>query len=378
VSVVDRPLDDQHHELEVTVRDTGIGIAPAQLQRLFQPFSQGDASVTRKYGGTGLGLTISQRLVGLMGGRLWIDSEPGRGTSVHFTFVAEAAPDDTPHAELRTEQPVLRGRRLLVVDDNATNRRLIERQVEAWGMKARGTGSPIEALEWLRQGEPFDVAIVDMRMPEMDGLALGTEMRKLRGAALPLVLFSSIGRREGGTESIAPDAYLSKPLKPVNLLDALIRVSADYPLRAPAAAPASRSANGATPLGERYPLHLLVVEDNPVNQKLAVRMLEQLGYRADLAGNGNEAIEAIDRQHYDVVLMDVHMPELDGLAATRLIRARGPTADQPYIVAMTADAMEGDREVCLAAGMNDYLAKPIRADALARALETSALARSPG
>ncbi len=236
VSVVDHPLDGPHHELEVTVKDTGIGIAPEQLQRLFQPFSQGDASVTRKYGGTGLGLAISQRLVGLMGGRLWIDSEVGRGTSLHFTVVTEAAPDDTPHTELRTEQPVLRGRRLLVVDDNATNRRLIERQVEAWGMKARGTGSPVEALDWLRQGEPFDVAIVDMRMPEMDGLALGTEIRKLRGAALPLVLFSSIGRRESGTGNIAPDAYLSKPLKPVNLLDALIRVSADHPAHAPAGA----------------------------------------------------------------------------------------------------------------------------------------------
>ncbi|MBV9356791.1 MAG: GAF domain-containing protein, partial [Chloroflexi bacterium] len=217
VSVADRPLDGQRHELRVAVTDTGIGIPPEQLQRLFQPFSQGDASVTRKYGGTGLGLTISQRLVELMGGRMWIDSEVGRGTSVHFTFVTEAASGATPRAELRAEQPALRGRRLLIVDDNATNRRLIERQVEAWGMTARGTGSPREALDWLHQGEPFDAAIVDMHMPEMDGLALGAEIRKLRGAALPLVLFSSLGRREAATDAVTPDAYVSKPLKPANL-----------------------------------------------------------------------------------------------------------------------------------------------------------------
>jgi CheY-like chemotaxis protein len=367
VSVADRLLDGQRHELQVTVKDTGIGVPPEQLQRLFQPFSQGDASVTRKYGGTGLGLTISQRLVELMGGRMWIDSEVGRGTSVHFTFVTEAASGATPCAELRAEQPALRGRRLLIVDDNATNRRLVERQVEAWGMSARGTGSPLEALEWIRQREPFDLAIVDMHMPELDGLELCAEIRKLRGAALPLVLFSSLGRRESHTETVAPDAYVSKPLKPAHLLDALLRVSAGQPAHAPAA-PAARLPNGTAPLGTRHPMRLLVVEDNPVNQKLAVRMLQRLGYRADLAGNGREALEALDRQHYDVVLMDVHMPELDGLAATRQIRARGATADQPYIIAMTADAMEGDREVCLAAGMNDYLSKPIRADDLAAAL----------
>ncbi len=358
--------------LSFAVRDTGIGIAPDQMQRVFQPFSQVDVSTTRKYGGTGLGLAISRRLAELMGGSMWVDSEPGAGSTFHFSVEVDANPADGRNAELISDQPDLSGRRLLVVDPNATNRHIVELQTITWGMATRGTASATEAMEWIRHGDPFDVAILDMHSPEMDGLALASEIRELRDAReLPVVLLSSIGRRDAAAEKITPAAYLSKPIKPSHLLDALLEVCAhQQPVHA--ASPAQRiSGPTSAELAERSPLRILLAEDNAVNQKLALRLLAQLGYRADVAGNGLEVIAALERQPYDVVLMDVQMPELDGLEATRRIRTQWVPPASPRIIAMTANAMHGDREACLAAGMDDYVSKPIRMHDLLAALQRS-------
>ena len=356
------------HELTFAVRDTGIGIPADRLDRVFQSFSQVDASTTRRYGGTGLGLAISQRLTELMGGRIDVTSELGVGSEFRFTIRAHPAEVPVPvHRDLSGVQPTLRGKRVLVVDDNATNRRIVTVHLDTWGMPSRATESPLEALEWLRAGERFEVAILDMHMPEMDGVALARALRPLpAGASLPLILFTSLGRREARAEDEGFAAYLHKPIKPSQLFDALVSVLADQPIHV-----AARGATGREldpDLAERHPLRILLAEDNVVNQKVALRLLAQMGYRADVAANGLEAIEAVARQTYDVVLMDVQMPELDGFEASREINRRWPGGQRPRIVAMTANAMQGDRELCVAAGMDDYVAKPIRVEELVGAL----------
>jgi GAF domain-containing protein/CheY-like chemotaxis protein len=368
LSVTAKPLAAARVELEFAVRDTGIGLTPESLGRLFRSFSQADSSTTRKYGGTGLGLAISKRLAELMGGKMWVESAgPGKGSTFLFTITVETAQLPTQRArDLIGPQSELQGRRLLVVDDNATNRRILALQAYKWGLTARATESGKEALRWLGDSEQFDLAILDMHMPEMDGLELAREIRK-RNAALPLVLFSSLGRREVDGHGELFAAYLAKPLHQSHLFDTLVNLLAGKE----AAKPEKRAQ--AKPqvdpgLAGRHPLRILLAEDNAVNQKLAVRQLQQMGYRADLAANGIEAIESVERQIYDVVLMDVQMPEMDGLEATRRIIRKLPVANRPRIVAMTANAMQGDREMCLAAGMDDYLTKPIKLDQLAEAL----------
>jgi CheY-like chemotaxis protein len=304
-----------------------------------------------------------------MGGSMWAESEGlGRGSIFRFSIrvpIAEAAPTTRRH--ISGPQPALAGKRLLVVDDNATNRRILALQAAKWGMAARDTETPAEALQMLSAGERFDVAILDMHMPDMDGNTLAARIRKA-GHALPLVLFSSLGRREAGDEPSAGlfAATLAKPLHQSQLFDTLVTLlAADT---APRALPKAAAPKIDVTLAQRHPLRILLAEDNVVNQKLALRLLQQMGYRADLASNGIEAIESVERQAYDVVLMDVQMPEMDGLEASRQIVAKWPPADRPRIIAMTANAMQGDREECLAAGMDDYVTKPIRVDALVEAL----------
>jgi CheY-like chemotaxis protein len=337
------------------------------MGRLFQSFSQADSSTTRKYGGTGLGLAISRRLAELMGGRMWAESAgPGHGSTFSFTIVAPVA-ELPPQArrDFTGAQPGLQGRRLLIVDDNATNRRVLVLQTGKWGMQSRDTESPAEALRWLEAGERFDLAIVDMHMPEMDGLELARRIRAAH-SGLPLVLFSSLGRREAGDGEGLFNAYLAKPVRQSQLFDTLVSLLPDdTPRPARVAAPAPKI---DADLASRHPLRILLAEDNVVNQKLALRILQQMGYRADLASNGLEAVESVERQVYDVVLMDVQMPEMDGLEASRRITAAQAAGARPRIVAMTANAMAGDREMCLAAGMDDYITKPIRVDQLVEAL----------
>jgi len=344
------------------VRDTGIGIPAERMHRLFESFSQVDASTTRRYGGTGLGLAISQRLAELMGGTLWVESEEGRGSTFHFDVVApEAAPPARP-AGPRGEL-VIAGKRLLVVDDNATNREIVRRLAESWGMVVEAVEHPADALELVRRDETFDVAVLDMQMPEMDGLQLAREIRRHRDErALPLLLLTSIGHFADARGAGEFAAQLTKPVKSSQLHDALVRV-----LAAGADAGSAAERDDERPGLPADRLRLLVAEDNAVNRQLALALLRKLGYEADVAEDGHEVLEALERERYDVVLMDVQMPELDGLEATREIRARYPGGG-PTIIAMTANAMEGDREECLAAGMDDYLSKPIRPAALAGAL----------
>jgi GAF domain-containing protein/CheY-like chemotaxis protein len=357
-------------EIRIDVRDTGIGIPPKAMGKLFQSFSQVDASIARRYGGTGLGLAISRRLAGLMGGSLEATSAgvAGEGSTFHLIVRLPMAPLDavSPSRPARLDAD-LSGHSVLVVDDNATNRRILVAQTARWGMVPRETGSAIEALGWLRSGEQFDVALVDLLMPDLDGLELAAEVAAIPANGdsrpMPIVILSSIGVRDREGAPIA--AWLAKPVKPSALHDVIATVvlgaSAEHPIR-PIHAPGD-----GVPLGRRHPLRILLAEDNPVNQKLALRLLAQMSYEADVAQDGAEAVRAVQDGDYDVVLMDVQMPELDGLEATRRIRGSPPDRSV-WIVAMTANAMAGDREACLAAGMNDYISKPIRPAELANAL----------
>ena len=359
--------------LHISVRDTGIGLSEAGLAKLFQSFSQADASTTRKYGGTGLGLAISKKLAELMGGIMRAESPGlGQGATFHVTvrLPAAALPQGLKR-EFIGAQPALKGLRLLVVDDNATNRRVLALQTAKWGMVPQDSAHPEDALRWVEQGQSFDLAIIDMHMPGMDGMELARAMHQL-APKLPLVLFSSLGRKEAGDTEGHFSAYLAKPLRQSQLFDTLVGLLSR--------GTAPKKAEGPKPrldasMAQRHPLRILLAEDNVVNQKLALRLLAQMGYRADLASNGIEAIECVERQTYDVVLMDVQMPEMDGLEASRRITAKWQPNERPRIVAMTANAMQGDREACLAAGMDDYVTKPIRVDALIAALQAASARR---
>jgi PAS domain S-box-containing protein len=360
VHVDAEPAGDGSHRVHLGVRDTGIGIPQDRMDRLFASFSQVDASTTRRYGGTGLGLAISRRLVELMGGTMWVESEPGKGSTFHIALTAEQA--DVP-ARIPADEglPKLSGKRILIVDDNATNREIVSRQTRSWGMEPVAVELPSEALALIEAGERFDVAVLDMLMPELDGIALAREIRQ-RLEDLPLLLLTSLGRLPSARSATEFAAQLAKPLKASQLYDALMRVLGEE-VTAPEPVAAGSDGKAVT-----SPLRILLAEDNAVNQKVALLLLERLGYRADVAWNGLEVLEALEREPYDVVLMDVQMPELDGLDASRRIRERWAAEVRPRIIAMTANAMLEDREACLAAGMDDYVAKPIQPDVLAEAL----------
>ena len=354
---------DVPRRLRFSVRDTGIGIPAERMPRLFESFSQMDASTTRRYGGTGLGLAISKRLAELMGGTLWAHSEEGKGSVFHFEIPAREVAPPARHDRGEAE-PRIAGKRLLVVEDSSTNREILTRQAESWGMLVEAVERPADALDRIRRGDRFDAAVLDMRMPEMDGLALAREIRRYRGErALPLFLLTSIGRLAVGRGAPEFSAQLTKPVKASQLYEALVRVLAAE--AAPASMPGGEDHDS---IPAAMALRLLVAEDNAVNRQLALALLATLGYQADVVENGREALDAVEREAYDVVLMDVQMPELDGLEATRRIRDRFGSSGGPTIIATTANAMEGDREECLEAGVDDYLSKPIRLDDLSRAL----------
>jgi PAS domain S-box-containing protein len=355
VHVEAEPTGASSYRLEFAIRDTGVGIARDRIDRLFASFTQADASTTRRYGGTGLGLAITKRLVELMGGEMWVESEEGEGSTFHVGLPVEAAVVPAREAVPSTA-PQLAGKRLLVVDDNATNLEIVARHARSWGMDAVAIASPTEALARIEGGESFDVAILDLVMPEMDGLALAREIRRHRDEhELPLVLLTSLGRLPQAQTSGEFAVQLGKPVKASQLYNGLVKALAEHLLQQEADGPEPEAAKPTA-----SSLRILLAEDNAVNQKVALRLLAQLGYRADVAANGVEALETLERQTYDVVLMDVQMPEMDGLEASRRICGRWPAESRPRIVAMTANAMREDREACFAAGMDDYLAKPIR------------------
>jgi PAS domain S-box-containing protein len=363
-------LDSAPYQIIFTVKDTGIGIPENRMHRLFKPFSQVDASTTRQYGGTGLGLVISQRLVEMMGGKISVESKIGEGSSFSFNIF-------TPYvskSELiynKNQQQLLANKRLLIVDDNVTNCQSLILQIQSFGIIPTVASSGKEALAYL-QHQKFDLAILDMEMPEMDGLTLAQEIRKLPNyLLLPLIMLTSIGMAQiddyakNGNINFA--AYLNKPLKKSYLANIFIKIfSNDVIPKENTLSLTSSQFNSH--LAEQLPLKILLAEDNVVNQKVAVNILQRLGYRPDVAANGLEVLIALRRQHYDVVLMDIQMPEMDGLIATQKICEEWPLSSRPWIIAMTANAMQGDREKCLEIGMNDYTTKPIQLEDLTRAL----------
>ncbi len=362
------PADGERQMVELlfSITDTGIGIPPAALDRLFHSFTQVDTSTTRRFGGTGLGLAISRRLVELMGGTMWVQSEVGSGSTFSFTIRTEFVPAGR-RPYLAGPKLHLGDRRMLVVDDNATNRRILAAIVTGWGMFPRAARSAAEALEWLRAGEEYDVAVLDMHMPEKDGLMLAREIRQLPGGTgLPLVLLSSLGMRDVTAEKELFAAALTKPVKPSQLFDVLAGI---FKETEPPAAP-NKVRPPPVVAKTQSSVRVLLAEDNLVNQKVALHMLAVLGYRADIAANGIEVLQALERQPYDIILMDVQMPEMDGLEATRRIVAlQSDRAKRPWIIALTANAVQGDREICLEAGMDDYISKPIKKQELADALK---------
>jgi PAS domain S-box-containing protein len=374
---VSHPFSDQpvpaiadslpHYAIRFAVRDTGIGIPSDRLDCLFHPFTQVDSSINRQYGGTGLGLVICQRLSEMMGGRTWVESEVGQGSTFYFSIVAKSDPASQQNGT-GSSRSHLWGKRLLVVDDNATNRRILSLQGQSWGMMVREAKSGVEALNWVESGEQFDIAILDLQMPHMDGLTLATRLKNNPSTkALPLIVLTSMGKLEleNQIKQIDCNAFLNKPIKQSQLHETLLQILGEQPVkvRQPAPVPLIDTSPAV-----HHPLRILLAEDNVVNQKVALQLLQRIGYRADIAGNGLEVLEALHRQSYDVVLMDVQMPQMDGLAATQAICQKWAKSQRPHIVAMTANAMQGDRQLCLDAGMDDYVSKPIRIDELKQAL----------
>ena len=359
---------DNHHELHFSVRDTGIGIPPEKMNRLFKAFSQVDSSVTRQYGGTGLGLVICKQLTEQMGGRMWVESEVGVGTTFHFTIVVPVAEADN---DLDLDHSELAGKRLLIVDDNLTNCKVLNIQTRTWGMVTTTVHSGQEALNLLKQeSHRFDLAVLDMQMPKMDGFSLAQAIHHLPNyRTLPLVLLTSVGRGELSQLSIDKEfkAFLNKPIKHIQLFNSLNTVLGGQRVTVGRVSPKNTELDAQQ--GAKHPLRILLAEDNAINQKLAVQQLKRIGYRADIVGNGAEAIEALERQAYDVVLMDMQMPEMDGITACQKIRQIFPPNEQPRIIAMTANAMQGDRERCIKAGMDNYISKPVDLESLSVALK---------
>ncbi|NUM79319.1 response regulator [bacterium] len=354
-------------ELQFSLKDTGIGIPENKMDRLFKSFSQVDSSTTRQYGGTGLGLAICKRLSELMGGRMWAESIEGKGSVFSFTLKTAVAqkPVDDRKAGRVTE---LDGKSVLIVDDNETNRRILSTQCQHWGLTAKATASGQEAVGWLKNRESFDLAIIDMQMPEMDGLMLGKAIRELRTEEqMPMILLTSLGKNERSVKEAKEifQAYVSKPIRQSQFFDMLMNT-----LAGAKAIPEilEQPIHDDDKTIELRPLRILVAEDNVVNQKVALRILKQIGYLADVVGNGIEAVDALKRQHYDLVFMDMQMPEMDGLEATRHIVENWPNDMRPKIIAMTANAMQGDRERCIEAGMDDYISKPTRLEEVSAAL----------
>lgn len=368
------------YELKFAVRDTGIGIPPERFDRLFQRFTQVDSSTTRQYGGTGLGLVICRQLSEMMGGKIWVASVVDRGTTFYFTLVLSAiAEDESDRQKLPGE---FSGKRLLIVDDSDMNCRFLSQHLQAWGILPTLVQSGSEALELLDRDPSFDVAILDWQMSNVDGLMLATQIRDRVGdRSLPLVM--QIPMDSPATTCQRLDGYVTACLTQPIKHSQLYQVLSDVILKTPDSSvrtelPATPSAQTVSTQRSTQPLclRILLAEDNRVNQKVGLHLLKKMGYEADVATNGLEAIEALRRQSYDLIFMDIQMPEMDGVTATQYIRTESsqfkqynPNFKIPLIIAMTANALQGDRETYLEAGMDDYISKPIRLEELQRVLE---------
>ena len=368
VKVEGGTLPGEDCRLHFSVRDTGVGIPPERANRLFQVFSQVDASTTRRFGGTGLGLAICKRLAEMMGGDIWAESEGvGKGSTFHLVLPFKIS-EAIRKTKVQASHIALQSKSLLVVDDNATNRLIVDRMARSWGMSTVDCSSAYEALEKVDAGLKVDAAVLDVQMPGMDGIMLSAELRRRPAVAgLPLVIISSLGQKLPLPTGVTVSAYMHKPIKPSQLYDALVSAFDEQPeVQSPVTVD---DAGFDSQMGVRHPLRILIAEDHAVNQKVMRLMLERLGYRADLVADGLEVILSFKRQDYDVVLMDIQMPEMNGIEATQRLRKDLPLKRQPRIIALTANALGGEREEYLAAGMDDYLSKPVNVRAMRAALE---------
>jgi len=363
-------------QLQFSVRDTGIGIEQDKMNKLFHVFTQLDTSSTRKHGGTGLGLVISKRLLELMGGKIWATSKPGSGSTFFFSIRTSPA-EVISKAYYEIDIPELTGLRVLIVDDNPTNRKVLTIQYQRWGLVPIVAESAYQALEMIGHGLNFDLALIDSNMAGMNGIELDLEIKKnpLLDTVPLIMLSSSVSKPQELTDEY-PDlftAYLSKPVKQSQLFDctmtALGRQTAELHLDI------HKTATIDHQLARRFPLKVLIAEDNPINQKLAVHILRRMGYNPDVANNGQEVLDLFKIKTYDLVFMDIQMPEMDGFQTTRLLKENVPASRRPAIIAMTANALEGDREKCLEAGMDDYISKPIRIAELQHTIEQWAKSR---
>jgi len=365
VSLTGQLCDHYAYQLHFAVRDTGLGVPPEKQAKLFQSFTQIDSSTTRKYGGTGLGLAISKQLSELMGGTMWLESTgvPGEGSTFHFTVLCEIFVEN----QVSCDNTALAKKRVLIVDDNKTNREILIKQTQLFEMIPTGAESGREALALLEQNNEFDLAILDFHMPEMNGLMLSGEIHKIETCKkLPLILLSSYGYRDKMTKFSAFAANLTKPIKLSHLHNALLTVMKNNGSMVKQLEHAAVIFDSE--IGRKHPLRILLAEDNIINQKVGLRFLDRIGYRADVAFNGNEVLDALNRQQYDVILMDIQMPDKDGVQTTLEIRKEIPAERQPRIIAMTANAMKEDHEKYLSAGMDDYIVKPVKLEELVKVL----------
>lgn len=349
---------DNDITLEFSVKDTGIGIPANIISSLFSPFTQADATTTRKYGGTGLGLAISSNLVKLMNGKIWVESSEGQGSDFRFTIQTKFTIPSTDVNPVYKVLQSLPGIKLLIVDDNPTNRKILELQCEFWGMKATAVDSGKKALELLEAGNLFDVGVLDMQMPEMDGIMLARKIRKIcTKAEMPLIMLTSIGYNIQ-TEEMQNlfSHYVNKPIKHSQLADILLKVLSPDLSNIPVTV--SDTVDPAQ-MAQKYPFEILVAEDNVINQKMIRNVLQLLGYSTDIVANGLEVLEALKRKRYELIFMDIQMPEMDGYEATRII-VDHLANERPIIIAMTANAMSSDKTKCMEAGMDDYITKPLK------------------
>jgi PAS domain S-box-containing protein len=347
------------YEIQFSVKDTGIGIPAQKIDKLFQSFSQIDSSITRTHGGTGLGLAISKRLAELMGGKMWVESMYGKGSTFYFTIRAKPAPSQSK-IYLKSSSAELSGKRILIVDDHITNQKILKVYADNWGMKSQSTHSPLEAINIISEQDKFDIAILDYRMPEMDGVKLSREIRKIeKGKNLPILILTSIGKKEDISKykDLNISGFINKPIKYDHLYESILSIFTAETKAKYGTVPKDFEFNAE--LGKTNQLRILLAEDNEVNQKVALKSLERLGYRADLVTNGIQVVDAVKAIKYDLLFMDLQMPEMDGLEAARIILSELKPDIRPKIIAMTANASDEDKDMCLKTGMDDYISKPL-------------------
>lgn len=345
--------------VRISVRDTGIGVPAAKMDRLFKSFTQVDSSTTRQFGGTGLGLAICKRLAELMGGRVWAESEAGKGSTFHLVIRAQPARTESPNPTAAAAQK-LHGKKVLLLEDNPSNRKVFAQYSRWAGAELQAVATSKEAMDLLSGGARFDVIVLDLQLPEMDGLTMAQFIRRIPGCELtPILLLTDLRLRSDDKRpsAVGISLFIYKPIRPAQLLDALVRAVEQMP-RTEKSAPVSSEFDAT--MAERLPLRILLADDNLINQKVGVKMLQRLGYRPEVAANGVEVIKLLDQQPFDLIFLDVQMPEMDGYEAARRIRQKWADPQRPNLIAMTGNALEGDRERCLEAGMDDYVAKPVR------------------